>query len=233
MNRLSKLMVGVMVAGSVVGSASALQIHSEDVTLPYTWSFVNNAGEVNLDGYVEGKSKVGDKFDSFCIENNEYFSGGSTYYVQTPLDMVADNGGVNTDAGYNLSVATAWLYSNFAKGQLSGYTYGSLASANALQNAIWMLEGEITVNAANQFYSLALTTLGATALNNATAGQYGVWALNLWTTRTANQNGGYTYSGYVQDQIWFDGGNRVPDGGMTVAMIGLALGGLAVIRRRM
>jgi hypothetical protein len=228
---MKKIVISLAVLGLVAMSASALQIHSEDGTLPYTWSFVNNAGDVNLDGYVEGKSKVGMKFDSFCIEKNEYFTPDGTYFVETPLDMSADKGGVGATAhGDPVSVGTAWLYSNFARGQLTGYVYGSYLSANELQNAIWMLEGEIDVNAGNAFYSLASSTLGTSVLTtDAVDGQYGVWAMNLWTARESNGNGGYSYSGYVQDQLYY----RTPDGGLTIALVGLALGGLAVLRRRM
>ena len=225
--RVNKLLAVVVAAGSVAMSASALQICNVDGVVPYTWEFVDGPGsEPSVAGYVQGKSISGAHFDSFCLELDEYFNPGRRYWVQMPMGMIANNGGVNTDSGDSISVGTAWLYSQFAQGNLFGYTYGNSADAQNLQNAIHMLEGERTVNTGNKFYALAAGQSGF--LNNASVGQYGVWVLSLW-----NNFNGTTYSGRAQDQLYFDGSNRVPDGGLTVAMLGLAMAGLTVLRRRM
>jgi hypothetical protein len=228
MKRMAKLVMGVMVAGGLVGSASAVQIHNVATTQPYTWEFVGNA--LSLAGYSQGESANGSRFGSFCIEGNENYTGGGTYYVE--VSGSANNGGVNTDANDPLSVGTAWLYSQFAKGTLSGYVYGNSvaarADASALQNAIWMLENEIAWDGSNEFIELAgkqgLGSLSA----DATAGQFGVSVLNLWTTYNATSG---KYSGYAQDQLYY-AANSVPDGGMTLAMAGIALAGIAAMRRR-
>jgi hypothetical protein len=126
-------------------------------------------------------------FQSFCLETREYVNvpGG-------PYEAVPNNGAVYGDGGGSgsydpLSVGTAWLYLQFQLGILSGYDYtppGRDTSADALQKAIWYLEGEsggfnnsyVTL-ASNQFGSLA----GAQADNFQNGQrQIPVMVLNLW-----------------------------------------------------
>jgi hypothetical protein len=57
-----------------------------------------------------------------------------------------------------LSPQTAFLYTNFSNGTLSGYDYtgpNHVASAHLLQTAIWMFEQELPMNATNPFVILA------------------------------------------------------------------------------
>jgi hypothetical protein len=91
-------------------------------------------------------------FESFCVELNEHIRFNSTFYVQ--FSEAAVNGGVggqeppgsNTDP---LDPMTAYLYAEFVTESLTGYDYdntdvGRVASADALQYAIWYIEDEIT-----------------------------------------------------------------------------------------
>ena len=96
-------------------------------------------------------------FDTFCVERNEYF-----YYGQDlKVDGISDSaiyGGVGSD-GDPLDPKTAYLYTQFRAGTLSGYT-GDDTSANALQIAIWFIEGEWSTplsGLALDFYNLAVT----------------------------------------------------------------------------
>ena len=130
-------------------------------------------------------------FQTFCIEESEYFSPGNTYNYKVNSGAVYGGVGAHTTDPYNpgypmdnISIGTAWLYSQFRNGTLTGYNYGSgrVASAGDLQNAIWWLEDEGGAN--NGFVTLAETTL---SLNDSTIkkdsnGAYGVKALNLYTT---------------------------------------------------
>jgi hypothetical protein len=134
-------------------------------------------------------------FATFCIEYEEHIgqppSGPYTYTINTG----AVSGDLGTDAldphtGLpmdNISLGTAWLYSQFRAGTLmldtgtgSYFDANRLAHAGELQNAIWYFEDEGGQN--NGYVALAETVLGKTeAQVKADAnGAYGVVALNLF-----------------------------------------------------
>jgi hypothetical protein len=215
MKRIGKAwFLGVVAAGCMAGVASANQIQSVNGAVPYTWQFLGTDG-LPLGGYVEGTTKFDNRFESMCLEPKETFNPGGTYFWTQ--SMAADNGGTvsGTDP---IRVGTAYLYNRYAQGLLEPF------GAAAVQNAIWYLEegGDLTVG------NSLITWLGTQGLGNVLAvasyNQYGVSVLNLW--------GDANYSRHAQDQLYYDGSNRVPDGGMTLAMLGTALAGLAALRRR-
>jgi hypothetical protein len=81
-------------------------------------------------------------FETFCIEVNQTFSPGTSYNAQAG-SVVVPGGPVNY-----VTLGTAYLYSQFAQGILSGYNYstsgtGRELSSDELQDAIWYLQGEI------------------------------------------------------------------------------------------
>jgi hypothetical protein len=151
-------------------------------------------------------------FQTFCIEISASFQPGNTYNTSVSPVMVTGQG---TTAA--ISVGTAYLYSQFAQGKLSGFTYGTTGtgrelSDDQLQDAIWYLQGEIgtsgnsitsdslyTFNATTDpFVTLVDNMFGAsTALeSDLTYGNiFGVQALNLTST---DQNGKTVYN---QDQL--------------------------------
>jgi hypothetical protein len=118
-------------------------------------------------------------FETFCIEEYENVSGGDASYVAV-VNSSAVKGGNNvamgSEAGKNplysgsgeavdaagqslcgdpLDPKTAYLYTQFARGELSGYRFGGTlaeheADAAALQNAIWYIEQEVTSLAAGK-----------------------------------------------------------------------------------
>jgi VPDSG-CTERM motif len=166
----------------------------------------------------------GTGFETFCVEENETFNPGSSYYYQ--ISQQAVNGGVGGPHPDPISRGTAWLYGLFATGNLPGYNYtgpNGNTSAGDLQAAIWFLEDEGGAN--NQFVQLVATQLGSNYLldNN---GFYGVGVLNLWV----NSN----YTGFAQDQLILIPGPHqfevVPDGGSTAMLLGLGFLGLFVGR---
>ena len=125
-------------------------------------------------------------FQSFCIEKNEGFSLNTTYDVV--LSDYANYGGVGgaTNNKDPLSKGTAWLYSQFASGILSGYNYTGTesqreASAAALQNTIWWLENEISnLSNSNIFKQAVLNQFGSfTNAKSDNNGMFSVMALNL------------------------------------------------------
>ncbi len=173
---------------------------------------------------VSGQRVVG--FSTFCLEKDENLSTSGTYVGN--LNDKALAGGVNTNSGDPISLGTAWLYYQFAKGTLAGYAYGTpaydaaeiaarKASATDLQNAFWILEEEQAAGA-NPFIALAAAALNTNlaGLQADANGAYGVKAINLFTA-----NGEYRQDILV-----------LPDGGTTLVMLGGGVLGLALLRRR-
>lgn len=184
------------------------------IATPTSGSSISNAD-------YSGVAKIsGGGFLTFCIEYNEHFNPGGTYnYV---LSNGAVNGGVSgqTSTNYDgVSNGTAFLYSQFAQGNLAGvagFAYNTSATGYGfLQDAIWNLEGEITTsNALSDWVKANISNWNADS-----NGSYGVQALNLK----------YTTGGNAQDQLYY---HAVPEQGLTVALLGLALVGVAGFRRK-
>jgi hypothetical protein len=174
-------------------------------------------------GVTGGIGGLAGTFQTFCIEGNEYIAGYDTIY-NASLDTYAEAGGqTGATAGKDpVSVGTGWLYSQFAQGTLAGYgAVGRLASAGALQNALWWLEGEelIVNDGTNLYINAVVTQFGGEAGAKANgAEQYGVYALNIWTD-SGNKG---------QTQLFY----AVPDGGATLMLLGGALMGLGALRRK-
>ncbi len=91
-------------------------------------------------GFVDRSS-----VQTFCLEYREFISLNKTYDVV--VNIKALNGGVGPEGDY-LDPRTAFLYDSFVDGKLDVYGYdytpgaGRSASAGALQEVIWFLEGE-------------------------------------------------------------------------------------------
>ena len=188
-----------------------------------------NAGEFNalpnaallsvnptLTGYAPTTADltaVNPYFQTFCVEEGEFFSPGSTYNVTISTEVLYNGG--QFPAGEPITLGTAWLYSRFADGTLSGYdyTYGSdrITSAGDLQQALWYLQGEVTSLVSGgadgtAFYNAAVFALGGT-VTNAANGAYGVVALNLWVPGPNGSNGAA-----AQDQLMvIPGPTTVPE----------------------
>jgi VPDSG-CTERM motif len=160
---------------------------------------------------------VGTGFETFCIETMVDFNPGQTYtYDVSTVDS----------RGVGLSLGTAYLYDQFAKGTLGNYDYTDTATRNAdagaLQAAIWWFQGQQTFpgypNPTNNvYYQEALTALGgANNADSPSGGRYGVEVFQMWDGSTPAQN-----------QLVV-----VPDTGATTSLFAMGLGGLAVLRRR-
>ncbi len=169
-------------------------------------------------GSYKGAAKIGTTgFLTFCLEYNEYFTSGYKYNYTVNTGSV--NGGVSgqTKPNYDgISNGTAFLYSQFAQGLLTGiagFTYSTSSTGYGyLQNAIWNLEGEI--KAENNLAKWVKSNVPN--WNADSNGSSGVYALNL------------TWGNRAQDQLYF---KKVPEQGLTIALLGLALLGLASFRR--
>jgi hypothetical protein len=186
-----------------------------------------NDGPISNSDYSGAAQIAGGGFLTFCIEYNEEFSPSniSGYSYNYALNYGAVNGGQGgqpaaTPQYDGISNATAFLYSQFAQGTLTGlagFDY-NLTGYGALQQAIWYLEGEAPYGTNNLLAQAAIAHEGAN-WNSDNNGAYGVQALNLT----------YADGSVAQDQLYF---HNVPDQGLTVALLGLSLLGLVGFRRK-
>jgi hypothetical protein len=171
-------------------------------------------------------------FQTFCVEGGENIYANSTYDISLGSSTVF--------SGTPLSAGAAFLYYEFAKGTLVGYDYATTvaarkADADKLQRAIWWLMGQEaqTYTASNPYMLLAVTTFGsqaaALAANSSLATPISVSVLSLWVPGQVGNP-----AGKRQDQLILTGdqGYNTPDGGMTIAFLGMAMTGLAALRRR-
>jgi len=194
---------------------------------------VDPSGWLPLYGYESGVTiNVGPdqgSFQTFCVEGKEVIGPYPNTY-DAVINTKAINGGLPPSAGGDpISVGTAYLYSQFAAGTLGGYNYSGTtaqrtASAVELQNAFWWLESENNLNydPTNPFELEVVTEFGspAAAMADGTGWNYGVRVLNLTTTDPQHK--------LRQDLLV-----KVPDGGMTMALLGIAMGCIGAMSRRL
>jgi hypothetical protein len=146
--------------------------------------------------YYSGSTKnIGSydpSFQTFCLEEHEYFYPGTAYDVL--FGDRAIQGGVGP-AGDPISLGTAYLYHEFQNETLIGYddTPGASreASAGALQATIWWLEGEAgDPGAGNTFRQAVIAKFGsaAGAMEN-NNGTYAVAVMTLWVQGHAGELG--------------------------------------------
>jgi hypothetical protein len=101
-------------------------------------------------------------FITFCLQRTEYVDFANTFHVDSvnpyTLTDPAANGG-DAMGRDHISAQTAYLYTMFRDGALTGYSYAAgpsrVSSANDLQRAFWMFEQELAMNATNPFVILA------------------------------------------------------------------------------
>jgi hypothetical protein len=148
--------------GCVLMASSALASPSIYVT-ETAGHFYDTGGEFTAtpNGELAAALGSGAPFYTFCLERTEYISMGSTYDVGLNTGAVGGGVGGQTQTDFDpLDPRTAYLYSNFVAGTLTGYDYNvgtdREQSARALQNVIWYLEGETatisTTGLENTFY---------------------------------------------------------------------------------
>lgn len=233
----------VILLGMALLAVFAVQAVAEDIDLErYGGYYTGTGGEFTVEilgtylsdylALYDAKTKnikQNPSFQSFCLETDEYIDDYGNDGFFAILSNKAQLGGANTNSGDPISVGTAWLYSQFAIGVLGDYTYapgsGRSASAGLLQNAIWMLEDEIAYNGANPFIQRVEEIFGSFA--NAKAdftGSY-VKVLNIYDD-AGDPNRRNTLN--RQDMLIY-----VPDGGLTVMLLGIGLGSLAFFSRKL
>ena len=233
---MRRVVIAASVACLAVSSASALTL----IATRESGYFAGNGGEFSIFGTgfeanyaanVIVTTTRGTGFQTFCLEVNESLIVPRMY--EYTMETYAIEGGVGGAdpvlGGDPLGRGTAWLYRQFATGTLALYDYspgpGREASAGMLQQAFWYLEDEITLAdwTANPFLSLAASQWGGDineAKETATLAELGgVRVLNPFLQGT-----------HYQSVLVY---TRVPDGGLTIGLLGLSLAGLSRMRRRL
>lgn len=171
--------------------ASIDQITLSDTLSPTHSGYVANVTS-GLGSVVGGGGQLGvannNSFITFCLETTEYFNPGWTYNVT--LNSGAVNGGAGGGNPDPISMATAYLYSQFRNGVLSEtYTDNNGVKTVAydrasLQQAIWFLEQEqVNAGTGAGLVKLAESKLGLNDSNVKTTdanGAYGVVVMNVY-----------------------------------------------------
>ena len=213
--------VGIKLALSALGLALATSAQAVDgqITFAAPWG-PNGGGEFN----VTSSTQFG-AFKTFCLEYDEHI------YIPGTFDYTINSKAMGGGPGYTpngdaISIGTAWLYSQFRAGtlQAGANVYDTASDQGGLQQAIWWLEEETSapgygsnawVDAAKA--ALSLDDLGIRANAN---GAYGVKVLNLDTAGLATDR--------RQDVL-----AAMPDGGLTLGMLGTGLMAMGLARRRL
>lgn len=161
-------------------------------------------------------------FYTYCIEAGEFFTPGSKYYYSLSLEAKYNATTSTTDP---ISMATAWVFAAFATGNLKDgttpYNPATQADQDALQKLLWYLEGEAG-GAQGKYYDDIATAYGEGVDYNGSAIFGGnVQVVNVW--------GDPTHTVAQQDVLKW---TSVPDGGATLALLGISMGGLAFFARR-
>jgi hypothetical protein len=167
---------------------------------------------------------AGSGFQTFCLEPDiDFTPGASRNYTFAQSDHTGDP----------LTLGTAWLFSEFSSGSLTGYNYNlgvdRINSAKNLQAALWILQGETLPD---PFLGLGSVFVGlATAATSGhqsdpSLGAYGVQILSL----SDAQSGADSQDLIGVIPITPVTGNGVPDAGNTLSLLSFGLIGTMGLR---
>lgn len=180
-----------------------------------------NAYSFGVGGEFTATTSGNGIFNTFCLEYSEDFYPGKTYQYGIS-DRAVSGGAGGTPTGDVISQGTAWLYTQFAQGTLANY-FSSTATiqkqhAGQLQLAIWWLEDEQPDPGSTNPYRNAVLQAFSNPKEDYTGSEVAV--MNI--TDPTRADGLPTI--LRQDQLIYLG---VPDGGSTLALLGIALAGMA------
>jgi hypothetical protein len=182
----------LLVASSFVLACASSSFAAMTVTLTQNTQKYSGA---NGGGEFKAVTSANGTFQTFCIDVGHSFKSGKTYDYTISQQTYANSGN-------NISIGTAWLYSQFLDGALTAYGYhytdGSqnVYSATLLQSVLWGLEGEHYGTSANYFninnpfYNAVVSKFGSLSLAEVDAGAnniYGVAVMNLFATNNTSQ----------------------------------------------
>lgn len=222
MNKTLKTLAALAALVTATATNAALIPSSGTVEVDNT-EFDGGVGSYNIGGGEFEANIAGfGTFYTFCLEFDQQIELPGTYDYN--LSSTVDS---HPDA---ISKGTAYLYEQFIKGNLYERTLDVAhdEAAGFLQAAIWILEDEdysslsgLAISkffdvATNPFIGKAVSAFGSLVDAKVDDNLGKVKVLNL----SANGE-------QFQDVLVY-----VPDSGTTLALLGLALGGIAVARRR-
>lgn len=196
-----------------------------------TWSLSNSEYAPS----TSGKGGNSQSFETFCVETDEFVDSDMGIWVSeafvdtTQPGSHAWQGGSNTNSGDNLDGMTAYLYTQFATGILSGYAYtgtvGGLnrsQTAGALQRTIWYIEDEID-DLTSKFMGVELTTAQVTLAQAWLAeAEAANWGDDIGNVRVLQLYRSDTCTKVKQDQLFL---TPVP-GALLLGFLGLGVAGL-------
>lgn len=222
MNKIAKSLLAIAALGAASLANAALIPSSGSVTVENT-PYDGGNGSFNIGGGEFEATVAGyGSFYTFCVEIKEAIVLPDTYdySLSSSVDSQVDN----------ISKGTAYLYEKFVKGGLYARTLDAAhdEAAGFLQAAIWMLEDEdfssLSGLAIAKFFDVATNPFIGQVVS-----AFGTLADakmddDLGKVKVMNLTQG---SAQFQDILVY-----VPDSGTTLALLGLALGGIAVARRR-
>ena len=159
-------------------------------------------------------SPGGSTFVTFCLEHLEYF------YPNRYYDYTIDSNIKNATG----SVPYTTYVTQGAVDLYVGYLNGSLpvgVTATQVQDAIWATQG----------YNVPVVASLVPYINLAAySGSLNIIVYNLYDATNSDGLDGYAGVGPVRERQSFI---RVPDGGLTVMLLGLGVGALAMISRKL
>ncbi len=166
---MKKLILITILVGFLAAPVLAMPTVKMDVATggkPYTAEVMT--GQVGI--YSAGDPA----FDTFCLEGNEYFTPGTTYFVT--IDTVAMYNGFDGLKGYQgdpvygdpLDDRTAFLYTQYMNGNVA------FQDVTMMQNAIHFIEDEITTS--NSYVTAATDAID----DGIWSGLGNVRVMNLW-----------------------------------------------------
>jgi len=216
-NIMRKLLLPVALVALLTANVSA-------ATVSFAWGAVHSPSG----GEFIATTSANGTFKTFCIEKNEYIGLGGTLHNYS-ISSGAIQGGVSGGNPDPISFGTAYIYNQFLAGTLPNYNSSDVTNQTDLQDAFWMLEGEITYKA-NVYIAAAKLALSKTDAEMIADGNgiYGVKAMNVTTLA-----GGIAQDQLIKIPVGPDNFTPVPDGGTTFVMLGMACASCGLIRRKL